>query len=165
LEVALIVALLLSPIWLPLGFVKLPRSWLRFIPAAITPDWGVFNRNPNAFPIRLDTVCLIQNNKSVGVIRFKNESELGTRFATTFWLNIRGMELMGMPDAFAAGQIETGGSPTLPVGPWIFNYDTASENMIWLSRPNSALDVAAFARDDLPEWLELVLESCDAHEW
>ena len=161
---ALIVAMLFAPVWLPLGFVSMPRTWLRFVPSAICPDRAVLARNLNAFPIRLDAVCMIQHENSVAVIRFKQERVLRADYQVGFWFDKVDMDLNRTPDTFATGQVRNGGGPSLPIGPWAFTYGMAGENMIWLTRPDPTYAVAAFADDNLSGELRLVVEAWDKRE-
>ncbi|MCA9252050.1 MAG: hypothetical protein KDA54_13050 [Phycisphaerales bacterium] len=159
-----ILALLLAPAWLPISVASLPRTWLRFVPSAIAPGWEVYNSNADAFPIRLDSVCLVKQGNSVAVIQFKRVMDMRADYKVAFWNDKSDMESRRAPDSSKTGKIDNKMPQSVSAGPWTLSYDIASENMIWLHRPeNSNIDIASFTLDDLPEQLRF-LETWDSQE-
>ena len=153
LPVVVVVALLLAPAWLPLGLISMPRSWLRFVPAALQPSWGVLYPNPHAFPIRLDAVCVIRHGDAVAVVRFDRKSALRANYAEAYWSDGNAFAQKSTPDTMSSGRVTNGGGPGLPIGPWRFSYSWASDNMLWLTRPDATYSVEAFTREEASRYL------------
>lgn len=152
----LLLMLLAAPLAVPMILVNLPRSWLQSAPSVIVP-WQVLTPpNPDAFPIRLDAVCVIRHEGALAVIRFSQELPRRGRYEVGFWPDA---DAFGRepPESTHAGKITSGGGPDLPVGPWPFRYGLVGENMVWLFRPDGTYHVEAFRIEcfsgDL-SWLE-----------
>jgi len=143
LRFAILPALFLAPVWVPLILVGLPRPWLRFVPLAIRPDWQVLSPNRNAFPISLDAVCVVRHGDQLAVIRFGRVAALSGRYDAGYWSNASkyGSE---PADGRTSGKVTNRGGPNLLVGPWRFSCSTAGANMLWLTRPDATFIVEAF---------------------
>jgi hypothetical protein len=155
-KLVLLLLLLTAPLAVPVVLVNLPRNWLRFAPAAIVPQRQVLYPDAHAFPIRLDAVCLIRHEAELAVVRFSQELPRRGRYEVGFWsdANAFGRE---PPVSIHTGEVTNGGGPDLPLGPWTFRYGMASENMIWLTRPDGTYHVQAFRIECLSgdlSWLE-----------
>lgn len=151
--------LLLSSVWVPSVVLSLPRAWIYYLPAAIQPSWQVLSVDYNAFPIRLDSVCVVRHGGALGVVRFRQFAPGSVaHFEIGYWADAGGFGSKP-PDRKNAGRIWNGGGPGLPLGPWDFAYGMAGENMIWLRRPDATYEVQAFEPEHFPgdlSWLSPV---------
>jgi len=158
LPVACVIALLFGPVWLPLGLMSLPRSWLRYVPTPIRPHSQVLHRNPHAYPIRLDAVCVIRHEAAIAVIRFEPQAAYRSAYEVSYWVNEDDLRRKNPAESTSRGLVTNGRGPTLPVGPWSFSYSMAAENMLWLTRPDDTFHVEAFTPDGLPSELRWAAE-------
>src|SRR5262245_58809126 len=85
LRASLAVGLLLAPVWVPLIMLCVPRPWLRHVPAAFAPNWQIISRNPNAFPINLDVVCIIRHDKELAILRLSKGTATRARYDAEYW--------------------------------------------------------------------------------
>ncbi len=157
--VLLIIGLSLAPVWLPLGLIRLPRTWLRHIPSAIRPSWEVLNRNLNAYPVRLDAVCVVRHNDSIAVVRFERKAPYRARYEMSFWSDANDFAQRKPSDQQASGRLNTNPcGPSFAVGPWTFGCSVGNADMFWLVRPDATYSVEVFRADDLPNGLRWLLQ-------
>lgn len=150
-----IVALLSSSVWVPLGLAILPWSLLRFVPESIRPDRQVLDFDPNVFPIRFGTICLVRHAGSIAVVR-SIRKPYGADYDVSFWSREEAFGPDSPPDSIASGKMTWRCQPGLLLGPWEFGC-SFGDNMFWLYRPDNTYSVEAFDVSGLPErlrWLE-----------
>ncbi len=153
-----VAALLLAPVWLPLGLMRLPRNWLRYVPAAICPPWQVLNHNPNMYPISLDAVCFIRHNGSIALIRFERETHFRAAYTVSYWSSDGGFRRHDPPDSTRMGYVDDLCGPRMRVGPWTFGCGAGGRTMFWLMLPDETFQVEVFTLDGLPSELRWAVE-------
>lgn len=147
LRVIMLLGFASGPLLVPALLLRCPRHWLRFVPPVIHPSWQTMTPNPNAFPIRLDAVCVIRCDGALAVLLFEKKGPSHAGYSVGYWDGARGLGTR-VPDLIESGTVTNGGGPILAVGPWQFTYGMASENMLWLTRPATTCNVTATAKDD-----------------
>ena len=156
---ALVAALLLAPVWLPLGLITLPRRWLRLVPTAIRPDQQLLNRDPNAYPISVDAVCVIRHGGAVAVVRLEPRSAYRVECDVSFWSDANDFGGKILPDSRSSRLLTTNPfGPNLVIGKWTFGCSVGGETMFWLMRPDATYSVEAFEVERLPSELLWIVE-------
>lgn len=140
-------ALLSAPLWVPLAVLCVPNSWRQVAPRALQPRWELIARNPNAFPLRHDAVCVIRHGEGVCVVRFSKQTLLSARYEAGYWSKSVNFG-ESPPELTTSGRVGFGIDRDLPLGPWIFTYGSLDEHLLWIYRPDETFEVSVLRADD-----------------